>query len=134
MMPQEKATFVKQLKTEGRKIAFVGDGLNDSPALSLADVGISFTHGAEVALEVADLVLTSNLWDLVYCLELSDILRKRLKALYRFNTLINGLGLTLATLGLINPVVSTLLNNGGTITMGWLALRDFEVKCKDLRL
>lgn len=106
MMPQEKATFVKQLKTESRKIAFVGDGLNDSPALSLADVGISFTHGAEVALEVADLVLTSNLWDLVYCLELSDILRKRLKALYRFNTLINGLGLTLATLGLINPVAA----------------------------
>lgn len=134
MMPQEKATLVKQLKTEGRKIAFIGDGLNDSPALSLADVGISFTHGAEVALEVADLVLTSNLWDLVYCLELSEILRKRLKALYKFNTFINGLGLTLATFGFINPAVSTLLNNGGTITMGLLALRDFKVRSKDSKL
>lgn len=126
MMPQEKAELVRKLKTLGRKIAFVGDGLNDSPALALADVGITFTKGAEVALEVADIVLTSNLWDIVLCYELSKDLEKRLKGLYRFNTLVNSSGLLLSLFGVINPAISTLINNGGTIALGIMALRDFE--------
>ncbi|MCS7199778.1 MAG: heavy metal translocating P-type ATPase [Caldimicrobium sp.] len=125
MLPQEKAELVKRLKKEGRVIAFVGDGLNDSPALTLADVGITFAQGAEVALEVADLVLTPNLWDLVLSYDLSVALRDRLTRLYFYNNLINGLGLVLSVLGLINPALSTLLNNGGTLGLGLMALRDF---------
>ncbi|MCS7149919.1 MAG: heavy metal translocating P-type ATPase [Caldimicrobium sp.] len=126
MLPQEKADLVKRLKAQGRQIAFVGDGLNDSPALTLSDVGITFTQGAEVALEVADIILGSNLWDLVYAYDLSIALGNRLKKLYFYNNLINGLGLILSFFGMINPVLSTLLNNGGTIGLGLMALKDFD--------
>lgn len=126
MLPQEKADLVKRLKAQGRQVAFVGDGLNDSPALTLSDVGITFTQGAEVALEVADIVLGSNLWDLVYAYDLSISLGNRLKKLYFYNNFINGLGLILSVFGLINPALSTLLNNGGTIALGLMALKDFH--------
>lgn len=126
MLPQEKADLVRELKAKGRKVAFVGDGLNDSPALSLADVGLTFAKGAEVALEVADIVLTSNLWDLVLCYDLSCALRERLSSLYSLNTLINSTGLILSLLGLTNPAISTLLNNGGTIALGLMAMRGFK--------
>jgi len=125
MLPQDKAELVRELKSKGKRIAFIGDGLNDSPVLSLADVGITFAKGAEVALEVADIVLTSNLWDLVLCYDLSCALRRRLCSLYTMNTFINSTGLILSLLGLINPAISTLLNNGGTIALGLMAIKGF---------
>ncbi|WP_156481582.1 heavy metal translocating P-type ATPase [Anabaena sp. 4-3] len=122
--PEQKATVVRQLHEQGKTVAFVGDGINDSPALAYADVSISFAHGSEIARETADVVLMEN--DLHGILEAIAIARQA-KHLIRQNTSIVALpnlaALMVATLFGLNPLAATVVNNGSTIVAGVNGLR-----------
>ncbi|WP_414575587.1 heavy metal translocating P-type ATPase [Anabaena sp. CCY 9402-a] len=122
--PEQKATVVRQLHEQGKTVAFVGDGINDSPALAYADVSVSFAHGSEIARETADLVLMQN--DLHGLLEAIAIARQA-KHLIRQNTgivAIPNLGaLIMAVLFGLNPLAATVVNNGSTIVAGVNGLR-----------
>ncbi|MEZ0323866.1 MAG: heavy metal translocating P-type ATPase [Hydrogenothermaceae bacterium] len=121
--PDEKARIIKDLKKEGKKVAFVGDGVNDSPALSVADIGISMRSGADIAIEVADVVIPNDLSKLVEAIEISDRAINRIKSNFRINTIANSIGLILSATGLISPVVSTVINNGTTVLLGFNSIR-----------
>lgn len=122
--PEQKATVVRQLHEQGKTVAFVGDGINDSPALAYADVSVSFAHGSEIARETADLVLMQN--DLHGLLAAIAIARQA-KHLIHQNTgivAIPNLGaLIIAVLFGLNPLAATVVNNGSTIVAGVNGLR-----------
>jgi len=122
--PEQKATVVRGLHEQGKTVAFVGDGINDSPALAYADVSVSFAHGSEIARETADVVLMQN--DLHGLLEAIAIARQA-KSLIRQNTgiiAIPNLGaLLVAVLFGLNPLAATVVNNGSTIVAGVNGLR-----------
>jgi Cu2+-exporting ATPase len=122
--PEQKATVVRQLHEQGKTVAFVGDGINDSPALAYADVSVSFAHGSEIARETADVVLMQN--DLHGLLEAIAIARQA-KSLIRQNTSIvaipNLAALMVAVLFGLNPLAATVVNNGSTIVAGVNGLR-----------
>lgn len=116
VLPEEKAVYIETLKAEGHKIIMVGDGINDSPALSAAHVGIAMSEGAQITREIADIAISSeNLESLLTLRDLSDRLMKRVGRNYRFvvgfNSGLIGLGLT----GVITPATSALLHNVSTI-------------------
>lgn len=122
--PEQKAEVVRQLHEQGKTVAFVGDGINDSPALAYADVSVSFAHGSEIARETADLVLMQN--DLHGLLEAIEIARKA-KHLIQQNTGIiaipNLAALVVAVLFGLNPLAATVVNNGSTVVAGVNGLR-----------
>ncbi|HEY8137488.1 MAG TPA: HAD-IC family P-type ATPase, partial [Methylocystis sp.] len=117
MLPADKADVVRQLQREGHVVAMVGDGINDSPALSFADVGIAMKHGAEVTQESADVVLMEDsLWKLVEAVEISRDAIKLIKQNYGIVVVLNTLALGLALpSGLISPSFTALLSNGSAI-------------------
>jgi len=117
MLPADKAEVIQRYQREGNVVAMVGDGINDSPALSFADVGIAMKHGAEVARESADVVLMEDsLWKLVKAIEISrgavSLIRQNYAIVAGLNTL--ALGLALPG-GLISPSVTALISNGSAI-------------------
>ena len=117
MLPADKAEVIQQFQREGNVVAMVGDGINDSPALSFADVGIAMKHGAEVARELADVVLMEDsLWKLVKAVEISrgavGLIRQNYAIVAGLNTLAFGLALPS---GLISPSVTALISNGSAI-------------------
>ncbi len=117
MMPADKATIVQQLQREGRVVAMIGDGINDSPALSFADVGVAMKHGAEVTQESADVVMMEDsLWKLVEAIEISrgavGLIKQNYEIVVALNTI--ALGLALPS-GLISPSLTALLSNGSAI-------------------
>lgn len=122
--PEQKAELVKQLKAQGYTVAVVGDGINDSPALAHADLGISLHSATDAAQENSDVLLTDN--DLSRLPEAIDISRKAM-GLVRENLSLtaipNGVGIGLAATGLIGPAMSTLLNNGSAIIAAFNSLR-----------
>ena len=122
--PQEKAAIVSQLHQQGKTVAFVGDGINDSPALAYADVSVSFGDGSEIARETADVVLMQN--DLHSLLQAIAIARHT-KYLIQQNTNIvvipNLAAMAMAVLIGLNPLVATVVNNGSTIIAGINGLR-----------
>ncbi|MDH6059211.1 heavy metal translocating P-type ATPase [Chrysosporum bergii ANA360D] len=122
--PQEKAAIVSQLHQQGKTVAFVGDGINDSPALAYADVSVSFGDGSEIARETADVVLMQN--DLHSLLQAIAIARHT-KYLIQQNTNIvvipNLTAMAMAVLIGLNPLVATVVNNGSTIIAGINGLR-----------
>ena len=116
VLPEDKAAFIRKAKAEGHTVMMIGDGVNDSPALSEADVGIAINTGAAIAKEIADITVASDdLFELVTLRRISTALMKRIHANYRFivsfNTLLIGLGVT----GLIPPTTSALLHNMSTL-------------------
>ncbi len=117
MMPEDKADVVQRLQREGRIVAMVGDGINDSPALSFADVGIAMKHGAEVTQESADVVLMKDsLWKMVEALEISRDAISLIKQNYGIVAGLNTLALALALPGaLVSPSVTALISNGSAI-------------------
>lgn len=123
VFPAEKARVVEELKKQGRVVAFVGDGVNDSPALTSADVGISLRSGTDIAIEVADIVIGDSLWHLLDVVDIAQETMERLKKVYRLNNLINTAGLLGSALGLIGPSVSTLINNGATLLLGLYSIK-----------
>ncbi|MCS7171387.1 MAG: heavy metal translocating P-type ATPase, partial [Aquificaceae bacterium] len=123
VFPAEKVKVVENLKRQGRVIAFVGDGVNDSPALSSADVGISLRSGTDIAIEVADIVIGDSLWHLVDVADIAEGAMRRLRTSYAINGLVNTLGLIGSALGFIGPSLSTLVNNGTTVLLGLYSLQ-----------
>lgn len=116
VLPEDKASFVEREKAAGRKVIMIGDGINDSPALSAANVGIAISDGAEIAREIADITVSSDdLYQIVTLKLLSDSLMERIKKNYRrivgFNSLLIVLGVT----GVIQPTTSALLHNSSTL-------------------
>ncbi|MBE9000902.1 cadmium-translocating P-type ATPase [Nostoc sp. LEGE 12447] len=122
--PEQKATVVRQLHEQGKTVAFVGDGINDSPALAYADVSVSFANSSEIARETADLVLMQN--DLHGLLEAIAIARQA-KQLIRQNTGLvavpNLAALAIAVFFGLNPLAATVVNNGSTVVAGVNGLR-----------
>jgi len=121
--PDEKARIIKELKKEGKVVAFVGDGINDSPALSVADVGISMGSGADIAIEVANVVINNDLFNLIEAFKLSDLALKNVEQNIKINAIANTIGLLGAILGVISPVGATIINNGTTVLLGINALK-----------
>ena len=118
VLPEDKASFVEKAKAEGHKVIMIGDGINDSPALSAADIGIAISDGAEIAREIADVTIgADNLYEIVTLKVLSNALMKRIHKNYRtivgFNT---GL-IVLGVAGVLQPTVSALLHNTSTLVI-----------------
>ena len=116
VLPEDKAGFVEKEKRAGRKVIMIGDGINDSPALSAADVGIAISEGAQIAREIADITISQDdLLQLVTLKAISNGLMKRINGNYRFVISFN-LGLILLGLaGVLTPSASALLHNTSTL-------------------
>ena len=116
VLPEDKAAFIRQEKEKGHTVIMVGDGVNDSPALSEADAGIAISTGAAIAREIADITVASeDLFALVTLRRLGEALMERIHGSYRF---IVGFNLTLIALGVagvLPPATSALLHNGSTL-------------------
>jgi Cu2+-exporting ATPase len=125
MLPADKADAVRELQRGGNVVAMVGDGINDSPALSFADVGIAMKHGAEIAHESADVVLMEDsLWKLVKAMEISRDAVGLIRQNYAIVAGLNTLALALALPGgLISPSVTALISNGSAILASLNGLR-----------
>ena len=119
VLPEDKANFVEKEKAKGRKVIMIGDGINDSPALSAADIGISISDGAEIAREIADVTIgADNLYEIVTLKALSNSLVKRIDKNYRFIVSFNAGLIVLGITGIIPPTMSALLHNGSTLAIG----------------
>lgn len=125
VLPEDKAGFVEAEKKAGRKVIMIGDGINDSPALSAADVGIAISEGAEIAREIADITVSEDaLYQLVTLKALSNALMKRINHNYRFVIGFN-LGLILLGVnGILAPATSALLHNTSTILVSLKSMTD----------
>lgn len=116
VLPEDKARFIEKEKAAGRVVIMVGDGINDSPALSAADVGIAISDGAEIAREIADITIgADNLYEIVTLKLLSDSLMKRIHKNYRRIVGINTCLILLGVSGTILPTTSALLHNTSTL-------------------
>ena len=119
VLPEDKANFVEKEKAEGRKVIMIGDGINDSPALSAADVGIAISEGAEIAREIADItVAADDLAEILVLRMLSNRLMKRIHKNYRFIVTFNAGLILLGVGGILQPTTSALLHNTSTLYIG----------------
>ena len=119
VLPEDKANFMEKEKAEGRKFIMIGDGINDSPALSAADVGIAISEGAEIAREIADItVAADDLAEILVLRMLSNRLMKRIHKNYRFIVTFNAGLILLGVGGILQPTTSALLHNTSTLYIG----------------
>lgn len=145
VLPEDKARFVEQEKADGRKVIMIGDGINDSLALSSADVGIAISDGAEIAREIADVTIAADdLQELVTLKKLSNALMKRIHKNYRtiigFNSGLIGFGVA----GILQPTTTALLHNTSTLIIGLKSMKSLlpeeasaaaeenEIRCENL--
>ena len=125
VLPEDKAAFVEKEKAVGRKVIMIGDGINDSPALSAADVGIAISDGAEIAREIADITISADdLYQIVTLKLISDALMKKISKNYKqivgFNTGLIALGVA----GVIQPATSALLHNTSTLVISLKSMQN----------
>lgn len=125
VLPEDKASFILKEKEAGRTVVMVGDGINDSPALSAADVGMAISDGAAIAREIADITVEAERLDTVVTLRrLSDAMIKRINHNYRAILGINGGLIGLGVLGIVQPTTSALLHNTTTLALSLRSMRD----------
>ena len=118
VLPEDKAGFIEREKAAGRKVIMIGDGINDSPALSAADAGIAVSDGAEIAREISDIVITADdLREIVTLKRISDRMMKRIHCNYRGIVGINSALILLGVTGVIRPTTSALLHNTSTLAI-----------------
>ncbi len=135
VLPEDKASYIEKAKAEGRKVIMVGDGINDSPALSASDAGIAISEGAEIARQIADITISSSDLEAIVTLRMiSTLLMDRIRFNYRtivgFNTALIGLGIA----GILPPSASATLHNGSTVVLGLKSLTDLlkpQEKCEE---
>ena len=134
VLPEDKATYIQNEQAAGRTVVMIGDGINDTPALSLADVGIAVGSGATIAREVADVVISAeDLRELVYLKQLSDALMRRIRQNYHFVMGFNGGLILLGALGILPPAVSALLHNSSTLLLSMHSLTNLLEDPKETR-
>ena len=125
VLPEDKAAFIRQEKEKGNTVIMVGDGVNDSPALSEADAGIAISTGAAIAREIADITVASeDLFELVTLRKLSEALMARIHGSYRFIVAFNLSLITLGVAGVLPPAISALLHNTSTLGIGLKNMTD----------
>ena len=125
VLPEDKAAFIRQEKEKGHTVIMVGDGINDSPALSEADAGIAISTGAAIAREIADITVASeDLFELVTLRKLSEALMDRIHGSYRFIVAFNLSLITLGVAGVLPPAISALLHNTSTLGIGLKNMTD----------
>ena len=124
VLPEDKAKFVEQEKQAGHKVIMIGDGINDSPALSAADVGIAISDGAQIAREIADVTIgADDLHEVAVLKELSNALMGRIHRNYRLIVGINTALIVLGVAGIIPPTTSALLHNTSTL---WISTKSMK--------
>ena len=124
VLPEDKARFVEQEKAAGRKVIMIGDGINDSPALSAADAGIAISDGAEIAREIADITISAeDLNQVVVLKNISDALMARIRSNYRKIVVINTGLIGLGVCGIIAPTTSALIHNTSTIAISLSSMK-----------
>lgn len=123
VLPEDKASEVQKLKDEGAKVLMVGDGINDSPALSTADVGVTLRDSTDIAQEVADVVLTDSLMNLLVALDLGEATMRRIKQNVGYAVGLNSAFLAGGLTGLLTPMLSALLHNATTVGVCLNAMR-----------
>ena len=127
VLPEDKAAFIRAEHEEGRKVIMIGDGVNDSPALSESDAGIAISTGAAIAREIADITISSDdLYSLVELKRLSNALMKRINCNYRTIIGFNGALIGLGVLGVLPPATSALLHNASTLAIGLRSMTDLK--------
>lgn len=125
VLPEDKAAFVEKEKDKGRKVIMIGDGINDSPALSAANVGIAISDGAEIAREIADITVGSDdLYQIVTLKYISNALMKRIKSNYRKIVGFNSGLIALGVAGVLPPTTTALLHNGSTILISMNSMKN----------
>ena len=116
VLPEDKASFVQQAKAEGHTVVMIGDGINDSPALSAADIGIAINSGAAIAREIADVTIKADsLEELVALKAIANAMQKRVHANYRFVLTFNSALIVLGAMGILQPAASAMLHNLSTL-------------------
>lgn len=127
VLPEEKAEFIERERQAGRKVIMIGDGINDSPALSSADVGIAINDGAEIAREIADIVIgADDLGQLLVLKNLSDLLMRRIHRNYRAIIGFNASLIVLGVAGILQPTMSALLHNTSTLCISLNGMRNLS--------
>ncbi|MFW5676147.1 MAG: heavy metal translocating P-type ATPase, partial [Acetivibrio ethanolgignens] len=125
VLPEDKAKFIEKEKKQGRRVIMIGDGINDSPALSIADVGIAISDGAEIAREIADITIgADNLYEIVTLKAISNGLVKRIQKNYWAIAGINTALIALGVSGAIQPTTSSLLHNTSTLAISLKSMQD----------
>ena len=125
VLPEDKANFVEKEKSEGRKVIMIGDGINDSPALSAADAGIAISDGAEIAREIADITIAADdLREVVTLKLLANAMMKRIHMNYRNIVGINSGLILLGVTGIVQPTVSALLHNASTLMISLRSMKN----------
>jgi P-type E1-E2 ATPase len=125
VLPEDKAGFVERERAQGRKVIMIGDGVNDSPALSASDVGIAISDGAQIAREIADVTIgADNLYELVTLKMLSNCLMRRIRNNYRTIVSFNSMLILLGVMGVIQPTTSALLHNASTLAISVKSMED----------
>ena len=125
VLPEDKAGFVAKEKAAGRKVIMIGDGINDSPALSEANVGIAISDGAEIAREIADVTVgADNLYEIVTLKRLSNAMMKRIHKNYRQIVGINTALIVLGVAGVFQPTMSALFHNTSTILISMNSMKN----------
>ena len=125
VLPEDKARFVEKERGKGNTVIMIGDGINDSPALSAANVGIAISDGAEIAREIADVTISADhLYEIVTLKKLSNYLMKRIQKNYHSIVGINAALILLGVGGMIQPTTSALLHNTSTLAISLLGMQN----------
>lgn len=132
VLPRDKAEFIQREHEKGRRVIMIGDGVNDTPALSEADAGFAVSDGAAIAREIADITISSDsLWQLVTLRKISRALMKRINENYRFIIGFNASLIAFGVLGILSPATSALLHNGSTLVTGIRSMSNLLKEDKD---